>query len=96
MSTNQFELMPTFEDAMKAEEKIVFLVEYLKSDQFYPEYCTAVSQDFYIRALRTTFIISASVSPLTSNSEGRAISRLCGGTGATAILPIKKSQNFCR
>ena len=34
--------------------------------------------------------------PLTSNSEGRAISRVCGGTGATAILPIKKSQNFCR
>ena len=59
MSTNQFELMPTFEDAMKAEEKIVFLVEYLKSDQFYPEYCTAVSQDFYTRALWTTNIISA-------------------------------------
>ena len=44
MSTNQLEMMMTFEDAMKAEEKIVFLVEYLKSDQFYPEYCTEVSQ----------------------------------------------------
>ena len=42
MSTNQLELMSTFEDAMRAEEKIVFLVEYLKSDQFYPEYCTEV------------------------------------------------------
>lgn len=44
MSTNQLQLKPTFEDAMKAEEKIVFLVEYLKSDQFYPEYCTEVGQ----------------------------------------------------
>ena len=45
MSTNQLQLKPTFEDAMKAEEKIVFLVEYLKSDQFYPEYCTEVGQE---------------------------------------------------
>ena len=46
MSTNQLELMMTFEDAMKAEEKIVFLVEYLKSDQLYPEYCTEVCSIF--------------------------------------------------
>lgn len=47
MSTNQLELMMTFEDAMKAEEKIVFLVEYLKSDQFYPEYCTEKEEPFH-------------------------------------------------
>ena len=45
----------TFEDAIKAEEKIVFLVEYLKSDQLYPEYCTEVSLnygDYAIGSLR--------------------------------------------
>ena len=48
--------MSSFEDAMKAEEKIVFLVEYLKSDQFYPEYCTEVGQALYFWTLRTTNI----------------------------------------
>ena len=43
MSTDQLEQIAAFEEELKAEEKITFLVEYLKSDQLYPEYCTEVS-----------------------------------------------------
>ena len=43
MNKDESDKLEEFMDELKADEKINFLVEYLKSDQLYPEFSTEVS-----------------------------------------------------